>query len=213
MARSTCRAGTGARCSRDASSYSAGRVCCPRSFAAAWNPAHSGLGAARGRCIVCRSPSCRAVAPTGYSGCRRNRRWRPARRCRQRSRFSARDRHAEPTRARIPALPARPRRVVVPRIERAAATPVDTVQGTSVKSRLLHTTAAAVGVTTVLLLHLGSAGAAGAPSMTARALVVSEQARRYLALAYGSHATQFLGCMIRQVHGPAVFLQRIAPAG
>lgn len=80
------------------------------------------------------------------------------------------------------------------------------------RSRLLHTAVAAVGLTTALLLHLGSAGAAGAPSMTARALVVSAQARRYLTLAYGSHATEFLGCMIGQVRGPVVFVQRIAPA-
>ncbi len=80
------------------------------------------------------------------------------------------------------------------------------------RSRLLCTAAAAVGLTTVLLLHLGTAGAAGVPSMTARALVVSEQARRYLTLAYGSHATEFMGCMIGQVHGPVVFVQRIAPA-
>jgi len=33
-----------------------------RSFAGASSPAHSGLGAARGRYIVCRSPSWRAVA-------------------------------------------------------------------------------------------------------------------------------------------------------
>jgi len=47
--------------------------------------------------------------------------------------------------------------------------------------------------------------------MTARALVVSDQARRYLTLAYGSRATEFMGCMIGQVHGPVVFVQRIAP--
>jgi len=81
-----------------------------------------------------------------------------------------------------------------------------------VRSRQLHNAAAAVGLTTVLVLHLGAAGAAGAPSMTARALVVSEQARRYLTVAYGSQATEFMGCMIGQVHGPVVFVQRIAPA-
>ena len=70
---------------------------------------------------------------------------------------------------------------------------------------------ATAGVTALLLLHLGAAGAAGAPSMTARALVVSDQARRYLTLAYGS-PTEFMGCMIGQVHGPVVFVQRIAPA-
>src|SRR2546425_6965491 len=49
-------------------------------------------------------------------------------------------------------------------------------------------------------------------SMTIRALVVSDQARRYLTLAYGSLPTEFMGCMIGQVHGPVVFVQRIAPA-
>jgi hypothetical protein len=49
-------------------------------------------------------------------------------------------------------------------------------------------------------------------SPTARALVVSDQARRYLALAYGSLPTEFLGCMIGQVRGPVVYVERIAPA-
>src|SRR5207302_1146564 len=53
--------------------------------------------------------------------------------------------------------------------------------------------------------------AADSVSMTTRALVVSDQARRYLTLAYGS-PTEFMGCMIGQVHGPVVFVQRIAPA-
>src|SRR3989454_3957712 len=47
--------------------------------------------------------------------------------------------------------------------------------------------------------------------MTARALVVSDQARRYLTLAYGS-PTEFMGYMIGQVHGSEVYVQRIAPA-
>jgi hypothetical protein len=79
--------------------------------------------------------------------------------------------------------------------------------------RALHFRAAVAtaGVTALLGLHLGAAGAAGAVSMTARALVVSDQARRYLTLAYGS-PTEFMGCMIGRVHGPVVFVQRIAPA-
>ena len=71
---------------------------------------------------------------------------------------------------------------------------------------------ATAGVTALLVLHLGAAGVAGTVSMTARALVVSDQARRYLRLAYGSYPTEFLGCMIGQVVGPVVFVQRIAPA-
>jgi hypothetical protein len=64
----------------------------------------------------------------------------------------------------------------------------------------------------LLVLLLGAAGAPGAVSPTARALVVSDQARRYLALAYGSLPTEFLGCMIGQVRGPVVYVERIAPA-
>ena len=77
--------------------------------------------------------------------------------------------------------------------------------------RLLHT-AAAVSLTTLLVVLLGAAGAPGAASLTARALVVSDQARRYLTLAYGSRPTEFLGCMIGQVRGPVVYVRRIAPA-
>jgi hypothetical protein len=46
----------------------------------------------------------------------------------------------------------------------------------------------------------------------ARALVLSDQARRYLALQYRSYGTEFMGCMIGEVHGNAVIVQRIAPA-
>lgn len=72
--------------------------------------------------------------------------------------------------------------------------------------------AAAVGLVTLLVVLLGAAGAPGTVSPNARALVVSEQARRYLTLAYGSFPTEFLGCMIGQVRGPVVYVQRIAPA-
>lgn len=78
--------------------------------------------------------------------------------------------------------------------------------------RLRHTAAAAVCLTALLVVLLGAAGAEGAVSLTTRALVVSDQARRYLALAYGSLPTEFLGCMIGQVRGPVVYVERIAPA-
>ncbi len=48
--------------------------------------------------------------------------------------------------------------------------------------------------------------------MVTRVLVLSDQARRYLTLAYGSLPTEFMGCMIGRVHGPVVMVQRIAPA-
>jgi JAB domain-containing protein similar to deubiquitination enzymes len=46
----------------------------------------------------------------------------------------------------------------------------------------------------------------------ARALVLSEQARRYLSLSYKSYPTEFMGCMIGEIHGNAVIVRRIAPA-
>src|SRR2546430_8087102 len=114
-------------------------------------------------------------------------------------------------RAGIPALPACPGGVVVPRLERGATAAAHALRGASVKTLLLRAAVATAGVVALLMLHLGAAGAVGAVSMTARALVVSDQARRYLTLAYGS-PTEFMGCMIGQVHGPVVFVQRIAPA-
>src|SRR3989440_10589070 len=46
----------------------------------------------------------------------------------------------------------------------------------------------------------------------ARALILSEQARRYLSLQYRSYHTEFMGCMIGEIHGNAVIVRRIAPA-
>jgi len=81
-----------------------------------------------------------------------------------------------------------------------------------VRRSTLHTAAAIAGPTALLLLLLGAADAAGPASMTARALVVSDQARGYLTLAYRAFSTEFMGCMIGEVRGPVVFVQRIAPA-
>src|SRR3989475_10997343 len=120
--------------------------------------------------------------------------------------------HVELARTRVPAVPSPARGVVVPRLERAPATPLDAVRGTSMRTGRLHTAAAAAGLTALLGPHPRAADAAGPASMTVRALVVSDQARRYLTLAYGSLPTEFMGCMIGQVHGPVVFVQRIAPA-
>src|SRR2546427_12675971 len=46
----------------------------------------------------------------------------------------------------------------------------------------------------------------------ARALILSDQARRYLALQYRSYPTEFMGCMIGEARGSAVLVRRIAPA-
>src|SRR5205823_14429813 len=52
--------------------------------------------------------------------------------------------------------------------------------------------------------------AARGPAM--RKLILSDQARRYLALQYRSYSTEFMGCMIGETHGSAVVVRRIAPA-
>src|SRR5256712_6146646 len=117
--------------------------------------------------------------------------------------------HAELARTRVPAVPSPSRGVVVPRLERAPATLVVAVRGTSVRTGQLHTAAAAAGLTALLALHLGAADAAGRGSMTARALVVSVHTRRYLPPAYGAPPTQALGCTIGQGHGHVGLVQRI----
>jgi hypothetical protein len=50
------------------------------------------------------------------------------------------------------------------------------------------------------------------PRAGARALVLSDQAKRFLALQYRSFRTEFLGCMIGEVRDDAVLVERIAPA-
>jgi len=50
------------------------------------------------------------------------------------------------------------------------------------------------------------------PVAGARALVLSDQAKRFLTLQYRSFRTEFLGCMIGEVRGDVVLVQRIAPA-
>lgn len=57
-------------------------------------------------------------------------------------------------------------------------------------------------------------GEAGALSRRhgAHALVFSDQARRFLVLQYKSYPTEFMGCMIGQVRGSTIVVQRIAPA-
>lgn len=50
------------------------------------------------------------------------------------------------------------------------------------------------------------------PGVAARVLILSDQARRYLALQLESSRVEFMGCMIGEVRGPAVRVERIAPA-
>src|SRR5437667_1598539 len=55
-------------------------------------------------------------------------------------------------------------------------------------------------------------GAAGLPGWHAGDLILSDHARRYLSRQYRSYPTEFLGCMIGEIHGNAVIVRRIAPA-
>src|SRR5436853_5697206 len=96
------------------------------------------------------------------------------------------------------------------------------MQGSSLRfrARVTRVALAAAGVTALLALQPESAPLVEAawartgapPGIIARTLVLSDQARRYLALQYRSYPTEFMGCMIGQIRGSAVVVQRIAPA-
>jgi len=83
-------------------------------------------------------------------------------------------------------------------------------------SRAMRALAAATGLMVLLALQPEPARLIEAASMHgsshARALILSDQARRYLALQYRSFPTEFKGCMIGEVRGNAVLVSRIAPA-
>jgi len=82
-------------------------------------------------------------------------------------------------------------------------------------ARAARATVAAAGLMALLALQPEPArlmAVASARGSHARALVLSDQARRYLALQYRAYGTEFMGCMIGEVHGNAVVVQRIAPA-
>ena len=61
-------------------------------------------------------------------------------------------------------------------------------------------------------LRAGTARAATPAPIPVHALVLSEQARRYLELQYRSYPTEFMGCMIGTIERGTVVVQRIAPA-
>ena len=75
---------------------------------------------------------------------------------------------------------------------------------------------ALAGLMVLLALQPEPAGlietASGRAGSHARALILSDQARRYLSLQYRSYPTEFMGCMIGEIHGNAVIVRRIAPA-
>src|SRR2546429_5589566 len=118
-------------------------------------------------------------------------------------------RHVVLARTRISAVPSRPRGVVVPRLERAATVVANTVRGAPVRPAPLHTTAAALGLMALPVLHVGAAGTAGAHGLRARAPGGFDQARPHLRRAGGAPPPAVLGCAVGQDPGPAVVWQRI----
>ncbi len=88
--------------------------------------------------------------------------------------------------------------------------------GGAMFSRAMRALAAATGLMVLLALQPEPARLIEAASMRggshARALILSDQARRYLALQYRAFPTEFMGCMIGEVRGNAVLVSRIAPA-
>lgn len=80
--------------------------------------------------------------------------------------------------------------------------------------RATRATLAGAGLMALLALQPESARLVAVTRGTshARALVLSDQARRFLALQYRSYGTEFMGCMIGELRGNAVIVQRIAPA-
>ena len=61
-------------------------------------------------------------------------------------------------------------------------------------------------------LRAGTVRVPAPPAIQVHALVLSEQARRYLELQYRSYPTEFMGCMIGDIERGVVMVQRIAPA-
>ncbi len=76
----------------------------------------------------------------------------------------------------------------------------------------VRTALATLGLVALLAAPTASPRPLRAWSGDARALVLSDQARRYLALQFRAYSTEFMGCMIGDVRGAMVLVRRIAPA-
>ena len=90
------------------------------------------------------------------------------------------------------------------------------------RKRIVRIVVAALSLTVLLALQpesarlvesawARSAGGAGHAAVVRR-LILSDQARRFLALQYRSYPTEFMGCMIGETRGSVVRVRRIAPA-
>jgi len=90
------------------------------------------------------------------------------------------------------------------------------------RKRIVRIAIAALGLTALLALQPESArlvesawarsGSEATRPPIVRRLILSDQARRYLALQYRSYPTEFMGCMIGETRGGTVVVRRIAPA-
>jgi hypothetical protein len=69
----------------------------------------------------------------------------------------------------------------------------------------------ALGLVAFLAARTASPRALRGASGDARSLVLSDQARRYLALQFRAFSTEFMGCMIGDVRGAIVLVRRIGP--
>ncbi len=84
--------------------------------------------------------------------------------------------------------------------------------GRSLLSLGVRTALLALGLVALLAARIVSPHPLRASSGDARVLVLSDQARRYLALQFRAYSTEFMGCMIGDVRGAVVLVRRIAPA-
>ncbi len=84
--------------------------------------------------------------------------------------------------------------------------------GRSLLNPGVRTALATLGLVALLAAPTASPRPLRAWSGDARALVLSDQARRYLALQFRAYSTEFMGCMIGDVRGAMVLVRRIAPA-
>ena len=71
-----------------------------------------------------------------------------------------------------------------------------------------------LGVCVILMAAIAASASAQAPSTATppHVLILSNQARRFLALLFESSRVEFMGCMIGEVDGGVVRVERIAPA-
>src|SRR5467141_245650 len=84
--------------------------------------------------------------------------------------------------------------------------------GRSLLNLGVRTALLALGLVALLAARTASPRPLRASSGGARVLVLSDQARRYLALQFRAYSTEFMGCMIGDVRGAIVTVRRIAPA-